>query len=189
VRGWFPTFVEARETWLTCLPLFHVFGMTVSMNWPVAMAGTMVLIPNPRDIPKLVSNIRKHRVSIFPAVPALFNAINNFPGVEGLDLTSVKGCFSGSAPLPLDVLERFEKMTGSKIVEGFGLTETSPVTHCNPLLGKRKPGSIGVPVPNTEARIVDSAEGTKEMPAGEPGELLLRWTRRATSRSWAARRR
>jgi long-chain acyl-CoA synthetase len=171
--SWFPTLEAATDTWLTCLPLFHVFGMTCSMNWPVAMAGTMVLMPNPRDIPKLVSNIRKHRVSIFPAVPALFNAINNFPGVEGLDLTSVKGCFSGSAPLPLDVLERFEKMTGSKIVEGFGLTETSPVTHCNPLLGKRKPGSIGVPVPNTEARIVDPVEGKQQMPVGEPGELLL----------------
>jgi len=173
VMGWFPSLVEAEDTWLTCLPLFHVFGMTVSMNWPVAMAGTMVLMPNPRDIPKLVSNIRKHRVNIFPAVPALFNAINNFPGVEGLDLTSVKGCFSGSAPLPLDVLEKFEKLTGSKIVEGFGLTETSPVTHINPMLGKRKPGSIGIPLPDTDARIVDPSEGTKEMPVGEPGELLL----------------
>jgi long-chain acyl-CoA synthetase len=173
VKSWFPTLEAATDTWLTCLPLFHVFGMTCSMNWPVAMAGTMVLMPNPRDIPKLVSNIRKHRVSIFPAVPALFNAINNFPGVENLDLTSVKGCFSGSAPLPLEVLEKFEKLTGGKIVEGFGLTETSPVTHVNPMFGQRKPGSIGIPIADTDARIVDPADATKEMPVGEAGELLL----------------
>ncbi len=173
VIAWFPSLERGAETWLSCLPFFHVFGMTVSMNWAVAMGGTMVLMPNPRDIGKIVSNICKHRVTVFPALPALFNAINNYPGVERLDLTSVKGCFSGSAPLPLKVLEKFEEMTGGRIVEGFGLTETSPVTHCNPVLGKRKSGSIGIPLPSTDAKIVDHEEGKKEMPVDEPGELII----------------
>lgn len=133
----------------------------------------MVLMPNPRDIKKMLANITKHHVTVYPALPALFNAINNYPGVENMDLTSIKGCFSGSAPLALDVLERFEEMTGSKIVEGFGLTETSPVTHCNPVMGQRKSGSIGVPLPDTDAKIVDMKEGTDELPVDEPGELII----------------
>ncbi len=118
---------------LAALPYFHVFGMTISMNYPVYVAAAMVLMPNPRDIPQMVKNLAKHRVTLFPAVPAMFNAINNFPRVDNIDLTSVKSCFSGSAPLPIDVREKFENMTGATIVEGFGLTETSPVSNVNPL--------------------------------------------------------
>jgi long-chain acyl-CoA synthetase len=173
VKSFFPTLEEGGETWLCCLPFFHVFGMTVAMNWPVSVGGSMVLMPNPRDIKKMLTNITKHRVTVYPALPALFNAINNYPGVEGMDLTSIKGCFSGSAPLALDVLEKFEEMTGSKIVEGFGLTETSPVTHCNPVMGQRKSGSIGVPLPDTDAKIVGLKEGTEELPVDEPGELII----------------
>lgn len=173
VKSFFPALEEGRETWLCCLPFFHVFGMTVAMNWPLSVGGSMVLMPNPRDIKKMLANIAKHRVTVYPALPALFNAINNFPGVDRMDLTSIKGCFSGSAPLALDVLERFETMTGSKIVEGFGLTETSPVTHCNPVMGQRKSGSIGVPLPDTDAKIVDLKNGTQELPINEHGELII----------------
>jgi long-chain acyl-CoA synthetase len=131
-------------------------------------------MPDPRDIRRMVKSIAKHRVTLFPAVPSMFNAINNAPGVEGMDLTSVKFCFSGAAPLPVDVGKRFERMTGATIAEGFGLTETSPVTHVNPLKGRRKPGSVGIPVGETDARIVDLEDGTTQQPTGSEGELVIR---------------
>ena len=141
---------------------------------PLSVAGAVVLMPNPRDMPQLIASISKHRVTLFPAVPAMFNAIVNAQGVEKLDLTSVRSCFSGSAPLPPDILQRFEKMTGGKIVEGYGLTETSPVTHANPLDGRRKIGSIGVPLPNTDMKVVSLDDGTTEVGVGKQGELLLK---------------
>ncbi len=174
VSAWFTTLEFGKEVWLASLPFFHVFGMTVSMNFPIRVGAAMVLMPDPRDIPQLVNNIAKHRVTVFPAVPAQFNAINNYAGIEKIDLTSVKACISGSAPLPIDVLEKFEKITGSKIVEGFGLTEASPVTHCTPLVGKRQVGSIGVPLPKTDAKVVDVEDGMTEMSPGEEGELIIR---------------
>jgi len=172
--AWFPSLIPGHEVWLTCLPLFHIFGMTIAMNWPVALGGTMVLMPNPRDIPKMIKLIGKFRVSVYPALPALFTAVLNHPDSKKTDLTSVKGCFSGSAPLPVAILEDFEAMTGGTIVEGFGMTETSPVTHCNPVKGTRKVGSIGIPLPDTDARIVDIETGTTDVPAGHEGELLLK---------------
>ena len=174
VASWFVGARPGEEVMLGCLPFFHVFGMTVSMNFPVHAAAAMVLMPNPRDIPLMIQNIAKHRVTLFPAVPAMFNAIVNAPSLEKIDLTSVASCFSGGAPLPPDVLERFEALTGSKIVEGYGLTETSPVTHANPLNGQRKIGSIGVPFPNTDVKIVHVDDPTTEVPAGEQGELLIK---------------
>ena len=174
VGAWFTDATPGREVCLAALPYFHVFGMTVSMNYPVLVAAAMVLMPNPRDISQMAKAIATHRVTMFPGVPAMFNAINNFPGVDTLDLSSVTSCFSGSAPLPNDVLERFERLTGSKIVEGFGLTETSPVTHTNPLKGTRKIGSIGVPVPGTDAKVVDLADGVTEVPTGTEGELIIK---------------
>ena len=173
-KAWFPILQEGKETLLACLPYFHVFGMTVSMIWPILTGNHIVLAPNPRDIPDLVKSITKYRVTIFPALPALFVAINNFPGIDKLDVTSIKGCFSGSAPLPIEVLERFEKLTGGRITEGFGLTDTSPVTHVNPLFGLRKPGSVGIPVPGTDMKIVDIDTGLTELAVGEEGELCLK---------------
>ncbi len=174
LSAWFADARPGEEVMLAAMPYFHVFGMTVCMNYPVYVAAAMVLMPNPRDIPQMVKNIAKHRVTLFPGVPAMFNAINNFPGVDNIDLTSVISCFSGSAPLPIDVLERFEKLTGSKIVEGYGLTETSPVTHANPLGGVRKVGSIGVPQPETDVKIVDLEDGTTEMSPGQEGEVIIK---------------
>ncbi|MEM1448868.1 MAG: long-chain fatty acid--CoA ligase [Planctomycetota bacterium] len=174
IHAWFPKVEPGREVNLVCLPLFHVFGLSVAMNWSVWAGSKMVLVPNPRDIPALVKAITKHRVTLFPGVPALFNAINNFPGIEGLDMTSVKSCFSGSAPIARDVQERFEALTKSTIIEGFGMSETSPVTHVNPLYGTRKIGSIGIPVSSTDSKVVDAEDDSKELSVGEEGELLVR---------------
>jgi long-chain acyl-CoA synthetase len=173
-RAWLPGLRDGEEVMLSALPIFHVFGMTVCQNLTVYIAGGMVLLPNPRDIPMLVKEIERRRVTIAPLVPALFNAINNFPGVQRHDLSSVKVCVSGSAPLSVDVQQRFEALTGGKICEGFGLTETSPITHINPLRGLRKIGTIGLPVSDTDCRIVDIESGTRDLPTGTEGELLIR---------------
>lgn len=174
IHAWFPKVDPGNESTLICLPLFHVFGLSVGMNWSIWSGSKMVLVPNPRDIPALVKAITKHKVTLFPGVPALFNAINNFPGVESLDMTSVKSCFSGSAPIAKDVQEKFEALTKSTIIEGFGMSETSPVTHVNPLYGTRKIGSIGIPVSSTDSKIVDAEDDSKELGVGEEGELLVR---------------
>lgn len=173
-RAWLPGLRDGEEVMLSALPIFHVFGMTVCQNLTVYIAGGMVLLPNPRDVPMIVKEIERRRVTIAPLVPALFNAINNFPRVQRHDLSSVKVCVSGSAPLSVDVQQRFEKLTGGKICEGFGLTETSPITHINPLQGLRKIGTIGLPVSDTDCRIVDIESGTRDVPSGSEGELLIR---------------
>ena len=172
--AWFTGVSTGGEVMLSALPFFHVFGLTVCMNLSVLIGATQVIVPNPRDIDKLIGLIAKHRPTLFPAVPALFHAIANHPDVAKFDLSSIKGCFSGSAPLPMEVLEQFEKLTGGKITEGFGLTESSPVTHANPLYGQRKAGSIGTPLPNTDCRIVDLEDGVKDVAPGAEGELILR---------------
>ena len=171
---WFTGLKRGHEVMLTALPLFHSFGMTAAMNFPVSWASAMVLIPDPRDVAALVKSIARHRVTLLPAVPPIFNAILNYPGIEGIDLRCVQRGFSGSAPLAENVLRKFEAITGSRIVEGFGLSEASPVTHMNPLNGVRKTGSVGVPIPGTDSKIVDAADGLTEMKPGEPGELVIR---------------
>jgi len=117
-----------NDVFLGVLPYFHVYGMTTSMNAPILLGSKIVLLPDPRDIPRVLKSIQKHRVTIFCGVPTLFNAINNYPGVEKYDLSSIKACISGSAPLPIEVKREFERITGGKLVEGYGLSETSPVT-------------------------------------------------------------
>ncbi|MFT7667475.1 MAG: long-chain acyl-CoA synthetase [Planctomycetota bacterium] len=174
INAWFQGVEPGKEVILICLPLFHVFGMTVGMNWAMSTGAAMVLMPNPRDFPTLVKNISKHKVTIFPGVPALFNGLNNFPGIDRIDVSSLKSCFSGSAPIAVDVLERFEKLTSSRIVEGFGMSETSPVAIVNPLQGTRKIGSVGIAVPDTDLKIVDADDPTTEMSKGEEGELVIR---------------
>jgi len=174
INTWFTSFRPGQEVMLTILPMFHVFGLTVSVNWPISAGATLVLQADPRDVRGMIDNIERYRVTVLPAVPAMFNAVNNAPGIEARDLSSVQACFSGSAPLPDDVLKRFEALTGARILEGFGLTETSPVTHVNPLAGERKVGSIGLPVPSTDCRIVSTDDGEADVEPGSEGELLVR---------------
>ncbi len=174
IDKWFVGSEPGHEVVLTALPLFHVFGLSVCMNWAILGGNCLLLLPNPRDTETLVKSVAKHRVTLFPAVPALFNSLNNFPGIENIDVSSVKSCFSGSAPIAPDVLKRFEELTGSRILEGFGMSETSPVSHVNPLQGERKIGSVGIPLSDTEAKVVEPGNDDKEMPIGEEGELLVR---------------
>lgn len=173
VAAWFPEFKKGQETMLGALPIFHVFGMTTSMNLAIYFGWSNVLVPKPQPEP-LLEAISKFKVTFAPLVPTMFIGILDHPSLPNTDLTSIKGCFSGSAPLPMDVIRNFQEKTGSIIVEGFGLTESTPVTHINPFEGKRKQGSIGIPIPQTECKIVDLEDSTREMPAGEAGELLIR---------------
>ena len=171
--AWFPTLNKGEEIMLGALPIFHVFGMTVSMNFAIKMGWPNVLVPKPQPEP-LLEAISKFKVTFAPLVPTMYIGMLDHPDLENTDLTSITGCFSGSAPLPLDVINNFQEKTGSIIVEGFGLTETTPVTHINPFNGVRKQGSIGLPLPDTECKIVDLEDPAKEMPIGEAGELLMR---------------
>ena len=174
VASWFPGLQAGGEIFVCALPFFHVFGLTICLNVPIALGATLLVVPDPRNLKSIIGKIEKYRPTMFPAVPAMFEGINRFPGIEKRDLSSIKGCFSGSAPLSLEVMNRFEQLTGARITEGFGLTESSPVSHVNPLFGLRKEGSIGVPMPGTDSKVVDLTEGTTEMADGENGELILR---------------
>jgi long-chain acyl-CoA synthetase len=173
IRAWIPDIALGRDVMLAALPLFHCFGMTVCMNLAVYTGLATVLVPNPRDTASVIEGLEQG-VTVFPAAPALFNAILNHPRFRPARLRRVRYCVSGGAPLPVELLRRFEAATGAIIAEGFGLSETSPVTHVNPLRGTRKIGSIGVPVPDTESRIVDLRDGETEVPVGREGELLVR---------------
>ncbi len=174
IRAWFPTFKEGEEILLGALPFFHVFGLTTAMNLGVFFAWTDILVPKPQPQP-LLEAIAKFKPTFAPLVPTMYIGMLNHPDVKKTDMTSIKGCFSGSAPLPVEIIHTFEGATGAIIVEGFGLTETTPVTHINPFGdGVRKVGSIGVPIPDTECKIVDLEEGTTEVPVGESGELIIK---------------
>ncbi len=168
-----PSAREGNEVILGALPFFHSYGMSVVMNFAIRFASAIVLMPNPRDIPQLIRNVEKFKITLAPMVPAHFQAICQFPGIERRDLSSMRICNSGSAPLSVEVFQQFEKLTGSKVCEGFGLTESSPVTHSNPVTKKRKVGSIGIPLPLTDSKIVDIETGARELPPGEVGELAI----------------
>ncbi|MBN1148104.1 MAG: long-chain fatty acid--CoA ligase [Anaerolineales bacterium] len=165
---------EAQDSTLTTLPLFHSYGMTMCMNASVAAAGNMILILDPRNLKDIFENIHKHRPVYYPGVPAMYVAINNHPDVSKYDLNSIKSCCSGAAPLPVEVQKRFQELTGARLVEGYGLSEASPVTHGNPAYGENRIGTIGLPWPDTEARIVDLETGERALAPGEVGELCVR---------------
>jgi len=171
IDAWEPGQVWRNGVMLSVIPFFHVYGMTVSMNYSVMRGMKMVLLPR-FDIAEVVTAIEKHQVTHFPGVPTMYVAFNTFPGIEKRNIRSVKVCLSGAAPLPVEVANKFEELTGAKLVEGYGLTEAAPVTHCNPLYGKRKVGSIGLPFPSVDAYAADP-EGNK-LPPGEVGELVLK---------------
>jgi long-chain acyl-CoA synthetase len=164
---------EGKEALLGSLPFFHSFGMLV-MNVAIRVGGKIVPIPNPRDLHLVLEEIDKEKPTFVPGVPRMFNAINESPLAAKYDLRSVKACISGAAPLPAAVAKRFGEITGgAKLVEGYGLTECSPVTHANPLDAPRT-GTIGLPLPDTECKIVDLDDPDKELGVGERGELCIR---------------
>jgi long-chain acyl-CoA synthetase len=174
VNAWFPRFVSGKEIVVGCLPFFHSFGMTAAMNCAIFYGYGNVLIPKPEPKP-ILEAIQKYKATFIPAVPTLYNGLINYPGLKNYDLTSLTGCFSGGAPLPMETIKNFEKLTGAQICEGYGLTETSPVTHTNPFGAKTKPGTIGLPVPNTDAKLVDVDDYTKEVTEpNAPGELCIK---------------
>lgn len=175
VGSWMPNLLTGKETVLMAIPLFHVYGMVVGMLFGIFMAAPLVMVPNPRDMPDLLGNIKKFHPTVFPGIPMLYNAINNRPEVIAgkYNLSSIKACISGSAPLMRETKERFEALSGGKVFEGYGLSEAPTATHCNPQLGMNKTGSIGMPFPDVDAKIISLDDGETEMKLGEIGELAI----------------
>jgi len=175
IKSWVVGLEEGKEVVLMAIPLFHVYGMVAGLSFGMAAGSTLVMVPNPRDLNDVLQNISKYKATIFPGVPALYNGINNHPDVKAgkYDLSSIKVCISGSAALMRETKEQFEKLTGGKVFEAYGLSEAPTGTHGNPMLGENKTGSIGMPLPNMECRIVSLDDGETDMPQGEIGELLL----------------
>ncbi len=173
VRRWMVTLEEGKERMMGAIPFFHVYGMTVAMSLAIYLGAQLVIVPNPRPIDGVMKVIDKERATVFPGVPTMYIGIINHPDVGKYDLKSVKACISGAAPLPMDVQTKFGEITGGRLVEGYGLTEAAPVSHCNPIYGQRKAGSIGLPFPDVEAKIMDYDKFV-EKSQGEEGELWLR---------------
>jgi len=172
--AWLPDVRVPGESHLAAIPLFHIFGMVTTMAWAVSIAAPLIFIANPRDMDALLKAINKYKPTLFMGVPTMYNAINSHPDIKKYDVKSIRACISGSAPLPLAVKQTFEELTGGKLVEGYGLTESAVATHCNPMYGKNIEGSIGLPLPDIDCKIVDLDAGTKEMSVGEIGELTLK---------------
>lgn len=167
---------KGKDTGLTNLPLFHIYGMTVCMNVWIYTASRIALNPDARDQKSLFEIVRETKPAMFPGVPTMYMKLLERDDLEDYakDLRSIRFCNTGAAAMPPEVLHEFEKRTGCVVIEGYGLTECSPVTHSNPIRGLRKIGSIGVPLPDTEVRIVDTDDYTKIMPIGEQGEIMIR---------------
>ena len=171
-RHWLPDIQYGKETVIAAVPFMHSYGMTAAMNVPITVAATIVIV-SVFELEQLLELIKKHKPTLFPGVPSMYTAINQTSNVRNYGVSSIKACISGAAPLPVEVQEAFEKLTRGRLVEGYGLTEASPVTHSNPLFGLRKVGSIGIPIPNTDAKIVDLITG-EDVGVGQIGELVVR---------------
>jgi long-chain acyl-CoA synthetase len=172
-KAWFTLGAPGTGVVLATVPFFHVYGMTVALNFPLAEGASIVMQTRP-DPDEILELVRRYRPTEFPGVPALYQALNQHPRIREYDLRSIRVCVSGSAPLPLEVARRFEALTGGHLIEGYGLTEASPVTHANPIRGERREGSIGLPLPLTDHRVVDLETGTRVLGPGERGELQVR---------------
>lgn len=175
IKHWMTGLDEGKEVVLMAIPLFHVYGMVAGMNFAMASGASMVMVPNARDLKDVLDNISKYKATIFPGVPALYNGINNHPDVKAgkYNLSSIKACISGSAPLMRETKERFETLTGGKVFEGYGLSEAPTATHCNPFNGMNKTGSIGMPLPDVDVKIINLDDGETEMGQGEIGEIIV----------------
>lgn len=173
VAAWEPGTHDGCERVLGVLPFFHVFALTVVMNVAIVRAAEIIIMPR-FSLDEALKLIDRLKPTFMPGVPTLFNAIMSHPKIKSYDLSSLKFCLSGGAALPIEVKQRFEAITGCKVVEGYGLSETSPVVTCNPIEGPVKPGSIGVPLPGTVISLRDLADPTKEVPVGEKGEICIK---------------
>jgi long-chain acyl-CoA synthetase len=158
---------------LTVIPLFHVYGMTVCLNLGISCGYELILLPR-FDLPEVMETIRATRPTSFPGVPTMYVAVNSFPNAEDYGVSSIKYCNSGAAPMPIEVMQAFERRFGATILEGYGLSEASPVTHGHPPGARRKPGTVGMPAPDTDCEIVDVETGTRVLPTGEAGEIRIR---------------
>jgi len=174
IKAWVHDTRLGQEVVLAAIPLFHVYGMVAAMCYCIAAAGTLVCVPNPRDLENLLSAINTFHPSIFPGVPTMYNAINNYPNISQYNIRSIRACISGSAPLMPETQSKFEQLTGGNLREGYGLSEAPTATHCNPRSGENRKGSIGLPFPDVEARIVSLDDPDKELPIGEVGELAIK---------------
>jgi long-chain acyl-CoA synthetase len=173
ITSWLPDIRRGHERFLCVVPIFHVLGMTAVMNWPICLGCTMTLVPR-FEIKDFLKTITKARPTVAILVPTILTAMVNYPEISKYDLSSINYVVSGSAPLPVEIMNRFEQLTGSVILEGYGLTESSPVTHVNPVKSKRKAGSIGIALPSTDCRITDLETGTEEQQVGQTGELVIK---------------
>ncbi len=169
--AWFIEKELGKEILLAALPFYHIFMGTL-MNFTIYLGSKLVCVFNPREAHEIIEAIESTKVTIFPGVPAIFNNLNNFEGIEKHDLSSIKYCISGAAPLPDEVRKKFEKLTGAKLREGYGLTEMSPFTTCNPFTENFKPGTIGIPFSSTEVKISDSEGNT--LGINEIGEFIVK---------------
>jgi long-chain acyl-CoA synthetase len=170
--AWFSDVKDGEEAIMSILPFFHSYGLSAVMNVAISRAMKLILLPR-FELEMALKAIDKEKATLFPGVPRIYIAINESEDTSKYDLSSIRACFSGAAPLPVAVAEKFEAITGGRLVEGYGLTETSPVTHINPIYGKRKFGSIGLPIPDTDCKIVDLDDPEKEVGPGREGELCI----------------
>lgn len=172
IQAWLYQSKPGEEVVLGILPFFHVYGMTAVMNLSIMFGSKMILMPK-FDSKEVLKTIDKLRPTLFPGAPTIYVGLLNHPDLHKYDLSSIEACISGSAPLPAEVQSEFERVTGGRLVEGYGMSETSPITHANFVWDKRVNGSIGVPWPDTEAKIIDM-ETSEEASIGEVGELAVR---------------
>jgi len=175
INAWFTSAERGVEKFMCAIPFFHVYGLVVAMVYGVSIGAEMQIVPNPRPIDNVMNIMQKERSTVYPGVPAMYIGIVNHPKIADYDLRSIKACLSGSAALPVEIQTKFNDLTGGRLIEGFGMTELSPVSHANPLHGVSKKGSVGVPLPDTEAKIVD-LETMQDVPIGSDasGELWVR---------------
>jgi long-chain acyl-CoA synthetase len=170
---WIGEMERGKEIFLSILPFHRAFGMTLAMNLPTYLAAMSVSLPR-FEIGQVLSAVRKHRPSFFPALPSMVDSLARDPDISKYKFSSIKFSWSMGKSLPEEILHTFERRMGGKVSESYGLSEATALTHANPIYGKRKIGSIGIPLPDTDAKIVDAGSGEKEMPPGESGELVIR---------------
>ncbi|NLA26619.1 MAG: long-chain fatty acid--CoA ligase [Firmicutes bacterium] len=173
MTNWLPGLIKGEEILLAVLPFFHAYGITMALNMPLFVGCKVVMLPR-FVIKDVLKTIDKEKPTLLPGVPTMYIAINNAPNLHRYDIKSIKICMSGAAPLPVEVRRQFEKNTGGKLVEGYGMTEASTLTQANPIYGKNIDGSVGLPVPDTDVKIMDIEKGEVELPLGEIGEVCIR---------------